>query len=161
MLGPAINSLWAAGAKEAYFVVKLNSIASNDATPMFNDALLTDSSGVCYLTFKTAGPVAMMTLTDGSYDTATATVATGSWMRIRIRHESGTLYIKINNAAEQSVANGNTVAFTDTLNLFYNVSTAAYLNGSIAEAIFCNAALSAAERTNVDTYHASYFGLSV
>jgi hypothetical protein len=163
MVGPALNAVMSTTAKELYLVMKLNSIATDDATATNNRAVISDDNGVFYITCRSTGPAIQWVHYDGSLDTTpNATLAaTGSWSRVRIRHDGSSTFVKVGSGTEQTIASGTSSVFTAAMNLFYNVSTGEYLDADIAEIVFCNAELSGGERSDMDAYHASYFGLTV
>lgn len=162
LAGPtALSGVATSTAYEMYIVARVNTIGTDDANFYNNDALVSDDIARFGITVRSTGPTMMVGNYDGTFDVATATFATGAWMRIRIRHESGTLGIKVNNGTEGTAASGATTPMTGAVSFFLAGAYGAIADADIAEAILCNAVLSAGERASIDAYHANYFGLTV
>jgi hypothetical protein len=88
---------------------------------------------------------------DGSIDNAfsTATTAGGTFI-VEGRHESGNIYVKVNNGTDGTTASGTMDLTTGTLKLGYDPSGPGnYFSGKICEIISFNAALTSTQRGHI------------
>lgn len=91
---------------------------------------------------------------DGTSDIASTSAQTfPNTFIIEARHESGNIYIKLNNGTEGSAASGNTSNLTGTLVLGDTNGIAA----KISELLVFNAALTSSQRSQIYTYLATKY----
>ena len=124
------------------------------------DTIFCDTSG--YAGLHLAGTDKMKFYNwDGNEDYAGPTIATSTDYIAEMRHESGTLYAKVNNGSESSATSGNTQVTTGNPEIggrLYGVSP--FFNGRLSEIIFYDTALSSGNRstasTDINTYYTTY-----
>ncbi len=141
-----------------YFIVwKATAINTNGATTDQNDTIICDTGGYFGIFLKSA-PTQFVYNWDGTSDSATTNIATGSFMVSMGRHESGNLYSSVNGGTETSSASGNTQVTTGTMKLGNDRLGSNFLDGDIAEIIVYNVAVSTTNISNVTTYLRSKYG---
>lgn len=97
-----------------------DSIVANQANIYDNEGLICDSgSGFLGIFFKT-GDIAAAYNWDGNNDNVTTSVTEGTPYVFEWRHDSGTLYLRVNGGTEVSVASGNTSTLTGTMKVGNN-----------------------------------------
>lgn len=74
------------------------------------------------------------------------------------RHDTGNLLLLVSGKTEASVASGNTAALTGVVSVGKNAASV-FWDGQIAELIFYNTVLSAADRTTVRAYLTGRYGI--
>lgn len=144
----AISNIVANNAFTIFSVVKVDSIGTNDSNWYANDAILSDTGGYLGLFLKSAGTVGIG-VQDGSNANVSTSIATGAWVLVEARMESGNLYVSVNGASEQSVSCSNITTLTGTLKLGANYNTSAASDINIKKMLVYNTALSSGDRTTI------------
>ncbi len=142
-----------------YFIVwKATAINTNGATTDQNDSIICDTGGYFGMFLKSA-PTQWVYNWDGTSDSATTSIATGSFMVSMGRHETGNLYSSVNGGSETSTASGNTQVTTGTMKIGNDRLGSNFLDGDIAEMIVYNVAVSTTNISNVITYLRTKYGI--
>lgn len=121
-----------------------DAIVANDASnPYNNDPLLGDQGGFMglYLRNTTGTPETAQAYNfDGSNDAAiSATINTATPYVVEWWHESGNVYVCVNNGTPVSTASGDTTNLGSVLGFGHGYSgSGAFLNGQIFEAVICS-----------------------
>jgi hypothetical protein len=127
-------------ASSGYMVISfiVDAVAGNNAQAFTNDALLGDIGGFFGAYLKNTSPITGQSFNwdAGGEDTAgTNVINAGIPYVIEWRHESGTLYVRVNGAGEQSIASGDTATLANVMNMADGYTgTQNRFNGKIFEA---------------------------
>ncbi len=150
-VGLTLANFVTVSAYTSFAVVKVTSIATNNAASYNNDSIWNapSANSHCGMNLKSAGPVALVTNWTGGADTSsTCAIATGSWMVLQCGHDTGQIYISANGAGAVNVASGNTQSTTGVVSIggyTGGPGGTKYLTGEIAELYWYKRALSGAE----------------
>lgn len=160
-----LSSFVTAGAYEAYAVIRINAFVTAAVNIYDDPAVVSGAAATGYLGLHANMDVNGVTYLkaynwDTNADVVTAdAIPLAEWFKVRWRHHSGGLYIRINNNAEIGpIASGNThsTGLSALLNIFQNAA-GTYIDCDIAELMFFNRALTTTERLTLDDYHDTYF----
>jgi hypothetical protein len=137
-----------------FISVMMEGDAPNSSDTFGNDLIIGDRNAFFGLYVKTnAGVNTLMAYNwDGSDDHADVTISQNTAYVAMFRHESGNLYLSVNQGSESSTASGTT---TDTVGTLRLGATGVppptnFFNGKIGEILMYNTALSGSNLT--DTY---------
>jgi hypothetical protein len=155
----ALSSVIAAGAYGLWAVYRPISLTSNQANTWANQALIADSGGY-FAHVNKVTPEMRAANFDGTDDSCGVAATAGTAYGIQQRHDSGTLYLLRSGAAEASAASGNTASLVGTMVLGKSGTVGQYFNADIGEIVMMQAAPSASERTGMQSYLASRWGIS-
>lgn len=112
--GPAKSALIAAAAFTLFVVVRVDAAPLNNADSWANNTIVGDTDGYLELAAKNT-----TTLYAANYSTAddhaNTTIASATWYVVEMRHQSGTLYLRINGSTEVNVASGDTGSLVTNL----------------------------------------------
>lgn len=123
-------------------------IDANNATVYANECLMGDAGAFMGLFTKTGDAIHVYNW-DGNTDTTSASVTEGTAYVAEWRHESGTLYCRLNGGTEVSVASGNTSSLTSALcigSTAASPSGPSEFDGKIFEMVSYNATPSSTDR---------------
>jgi hypothetical protein len=140
LTGATMSNFIAAGA--GYIVVSaLADAISTDVTSggngYQNDGIITDDGANVGVMLRSTGPLAIANNFDGnSDDTGTVSTTTGTLHVYEWRHDSGTLYLRVDGGTEASVTSGNTT-LTGSIIMGRNYFNQ-YFDGKVFEAAAFN-----------------------
>lgn len=155
----AIGDFITAAAYTLFVVLRVAGADSGAATSYSNDGVVAEMLGYHGLFVKNT-PVFQAYNWDGTEDHADVALVTATAYGVQQRHDSGTLYLLRSGTAEQSAASGNTAVVTGVPTLGRSGLVSAFLDGDLGELIYYNVALSASDRSNLQAYLASRWGLT-
>jgi len=89
---------------------------------------------------------------DGAGDSMGGTIAASTWYIFHIRHDSGTMYVSVNNGTEVSMATGNTDWYLSNYMRIGGNYGPVFTNMYMAEVVLSNGVESAGNRTSMQTY---------
>lgn len=139
------------------FAVCKITIDTNTNTIAGDDGLITDGEK-CGIHFRTSsGGKVYFANNDGNEDHAETSLASATWALVQARHESGSIYIKVNNGSEISAASGD-LNNLSAGNLIIPGSASPYTGGDIGEICIYNRALSSTELALLYNYMAEKWG---
>lgn len=136
-----VLSDWAtASAFTLIMALRVEASSSNNGTIYLNEGILTDSSGYMGLLVRNdSGQVKLIGYNyDGNIDAVEANISVNTNYVVVFRHESGNIFLSINNESELSAASGDTGALTGQMETGVNEDASAYLNGRIGMFKFWN-----------------------
>lgn len=134
----------------------LSNIITNSACTVFtvwqtnittnSGLIIGDSAGFQH--HRRSGSIYQISNDDGTGDTASTAISVSTVYVAQTRHESGNIYVKVNNGTETSAVSGNTATLTNVLRVGGG-SASLYHGGKIAEILVFNAALTADDSTYI------------
>lgn len=150
----AFSSFVAAGAKYMIVSIVPDAIVNNSANSYSNDGVFAEQGGYCGIYLKnTAGtPETAIAFNYSGSDNAasSAVIDTGTAYVLELRHESGTLGLRVNNGTEVTTSSNNTDSLGSTLNLGWGyTSSSQKYNGKVFEAAVFSTVPSGANRSAV------------
>lgn len=159
--GTTLGSFITSSEYTLFVVFKATAIGTAAANPYDNDAVICDGTAASYfgMHLHSTAPTGIAYNYDGSVDSASVTVATGTAMLLTQRHTGGNLGIAKNGDAEITAASGNTSATGQTPRLGTNYNGAQFFEGDIAEVAIYNAALSAGDLAALKSYFRAKYAL--
>lgn len=163
MGGPLVSALITAAAGTMWIVYRPIAISRNVASPIYNnDGILTDVGAYCgFSAQNSAGGLARGVNNDGSYDEPTAlAIAVGTACLLEWEHAGGTLSIRKDGGAANTVASGNTNT-TQLLRFGAGYNNTFFGNFDCCEIIAVNRALTADESTRLRRYVGSRYAITV
>lgn len=149
-----ISNIITASAYTAFSIFTLDTISTSTGATYVTPYLWGDSGRYIGLHFMNTNKLRFYNW-DGSEDYAELTVSTGTEYLAETRHESSTLYAKVNNGSEASAASGNTSNVLGSPQLATNSTL--FFDGKVTEVIFYNSALSSGDRSTVSTALNNYY----
>jgi hypothetical protein len=134
-------------ASDAYVIISFiaSSLTGVAASVPDNNGLLSDSNSRFGIYGKSAGTLHCWN-NDGVGDSNSVAISTATAYVVEIRHQGGTLGIRINGGSEATVASGNTNALTGTISLANAAGVGLNWFGNIFEAAFFNTVPSLGQR---------------
>lgn len=165
LVAGAISTFITNSAGWAAFSIQPVSFVHDDALSYRNDCIFEDGGAFAALTIRTAG-IAYAYNWDGNEDKAASgsgAIVLGTPYVLEWRHDGGNIYLRINGAAEFSVASGNTSTITGTVQIGgVNPSTPTrYYNGYIYEWMFAATVPTLGARNAVVKQLGKYCGANV
>jgi hypothetical protein len=151
-----LSDIFAAGAKAAWFVIKIANMGPAAAWYLC-DAILTDAGGYWGATVD-SDEIVQGQYT-GSNQTAASAASTGTVYVVEMRHDSGTIYTSLNGGSEASTSSGDTSDVTNTIKIGANFATAVFFDGDIAEIITSNNVQSSGDRASMRTVLENIYGV--
>ena len=148
-----VSTYVTASAYTTFVSFRVTGDCSDNANMWENDAIWCDSGGYIGLHCKTSGGVTTLYIYnyDSNADSVGIAISQNTDYVVMARHESGNIYISINNGSESSVASGNTGAVSSPLRVGIGTS-AKYMPVRIGEIAIYNTALTGANFTSVMSY---------
>ena len=149
----SVSTYITASAFTTFVAIRVTGDCSNDANMWNNDAVWCDNEGWVGLHCKTVGGVTTLYAYnyDSNVDSVGIVISQNTDYVVMVRHESGNLYISINNGSESSVASGNTGSTAGILIVGHgNASTRMPVR--IGEIVIYNTALTGTDFTNAMSY---------
>lgn len=140
-----------------FYVVKLGTAASSNATSYENDGLLSES-GANMGTFvkDNAGTPAILAFNwDGTEDVASQNASYGAPLLVRHDHDNVNVRVSVNKAAAASTASG-TATVSGFMKLGQSWSSGNFLEADIGEILVYNRLLNSTEIGQVQTYLARW-----
>jgi hypothetical protein len=152
-----LNTFISPSAFTLFMAFRMEGAANNVANEWELTPLIRDFGGWWGVHLRTNGGVHTVEAYnwDTNSDVVTKTISLDTDYVVMVRHESGNLYISINNGSESSVASGDTGDLTNVVNIAKGVST--WFNGKIGEFILYDAALSGADLTDAHSYFSRWY----
>jgi hypothetical protein len=114
-----------AAAKYIVVSIIIDAVTLTSANAFSNHCIIGDAGQKCgiYIASNGAGGAYVYGFNwDGTSDQPVATVALGEPLVISLRHDLGTLYVRVNNGAEWSAASGNTTDLTGDLRVGFSAT---------------------------------------
>lgn len=158
-VGVTIADIITASAYTAFTVFEADAIDTGTAAPYQYDGVWNDSGGYMGLHLRDTSSASFYNW-DTHADIASRTMSTGTDYLSEARHESGTIYHKLNAGTETSTASSDTGSLAGRLVLGgYTGGSSPYFNGRTSEVIFFSSALSSGDRTTVSNDVMGFYGL--
>lgn len=114
--GFALSTFISASSGYMIASIVIDSFPTNSASSFNNSVVLLDTGKFAGMTVR-SGNIFYAYNWDGNEDKAQGTTNVSTSYVVEWRHESGTLYQRVNGAGETSVASGNTSTLTGTLDM--------------------------------------------
>jgi len=147
-----INNIVGAATMSAWYVVQVKSYGSNNADGYANEPIFCEKTGGnMSLYLKSTTPVIGYE-NYGTGQRITKATTTNTWYIVHMRHESGNIYISINDGSESSIASGNFAGVPAALRLGCNYDASQCAEIDIGEAVMYNTAVGSSDRTSIQTY---------
>jgi len=150
--GPsAITNVVSAASFSAWYVFQAKSFGSNNADGFSNDPIFTEKTGGNMSLYLKSTPLVGLENYGGGQK-VTKTIAANTWYIAHVRHDSGSIYISINDGAETSLASGNFAGFPAALRIGCNYDATQCAEIDIGEALMYNTAVGSTDRSSIQTY---------
>lgn len=147
----AISNFIAAGAYTILVAFYADASGTDSATSYENDSILSDVGGFFALYLRSSNKIGVYNW-DGSEDKVEIAVTYGASHVVRIRHDSGSIYISLDGGSESSTASGNTTTLTNQLIVGTGYSGTHAYNGRVGELAIYNAAISGSNLSDATQY---------
>jgi hypothetical protein len=151
--GVALSNFVSASAMTAFVVFSLDSVDTNDGNIFENDLIFGgETTNQIGLHAKSTGDICFANY-DGTADTACTTWVAATQYIAEMRHEGGSIYLRLNDGAEVSAASGNTSSLTGLRRYMGQGASGAggYVDGTMAMAMSFNTALTSDQRAAIRT----------
>ena len=150
-----LSGIFAAGAKAAWFVIKVANMGPAAAWDLC-DTILTDTGGYWGAVIDTDEVVQANASPN---KTAQVSASIDTVYVVEMRHDSGTIYTSLNGGSEASTVSGDTSNITNTIKIGTNFADAVFFDGDIAEIITSNNAQSSGDRASMRTVLENIYGV--
>jgi len=162
-----MNDMFTSTAGTIFVVAYVTAITTAGAAAYDNDQVFSDQvsgPGIRHCLALKTTPVIVAFHYDGSEDTATKTVATGTWYSMLYKMGGGNVSVGLNDARDASLtsaASGAATSMTGILRLAVNYDSTIFTQIDIAEMAIFNVDVSEANRQAIESGLAIKYGLTL
>lgn len=148
-----LSTLFSVSAMTAFAVFKASVINTDAANGYENDCIwMHNTNANIGMVLRSTGPTVSAYNFDNGSDFAASNINTTNFFAAMMRHQSGNIHSSINAGSETTTVSGNTSDLNAPVGVGANYNETAFMAGDIAEIIFYNTALSAADIARVYAY---------
>jgi len=158
--GETLAQFLTASAGTLATIFQIDTLTSDDADPVEDQALWSGQNKDCLTTFHQTGSLIRSVNDDGAVDHTPQTVATVTPSLHVWRHGSGTLDCYLNSSTPSSVASGDSVSVSTSFLVGAKFTANVYFDGQMAEMITYNTALSSGDLDALAAAMVAPYGVS-